>query len=119
MGPMVERFESEWAARLGVPHAVAVSSGTAGLHLALIAAGVSAGDAVVTSPFSFVASANAALYEGAMPVFVDIDPTSFALDPAATESALADLEAGGHRRAASLACPATGRRAGPGGPRRP
>jgi perosamine synthetase len=95
MGLMVQRFESAWAARLGVPHAVAVSSGTAGLHLALIAAGVSAGDCVVTSPFSFVASANAALYEGAVPIFVDIDPTSLALDPQGAETALADLAAGG------------------------
>jgi dTDP-4-amino-4,6-dideoxygalactose transaminase len=99
MGPMIERFEAAWAARLGVPHAVAVSSGTAGLHLALITAGVSTGDCVITSPFSFVASANAALYEGALPIFVDIDPTSLALDPAAAASALADLEAGGHAAA--------------------
>jgi len=99
MGPMVERFEAEWAARLGMPYAVAVSSGTAGLHLALIAAGVSVGDCVVTSPFSFVASANAALYEGALPVFVDIDPVSFALDPDGVASALADLEAGGRAAA--------------------
>jgi perosamine synthetase len=99
LGPMVERFEAEWAARLGVPHAVAVSSGTAGLHLALIAADVSAGDCVVTSPFSFVASANAALYEGALPVFVDIDPTSLTLDPDVAASALADLEAGGRAAA--------------------
>jgi perosamine synthetase len=99
MGPMVERFEAAWAARLGVPHAVAVSSGTAGLHLALIAAGVAAGDCVLTSPFSFVASANAALYEGALPIFVDIDPASFALDPNHTAAALADLEAGGRAAA--------------------
>jgi len=99
MGPMVERFEAEWAARLGIPHAVAVSSGTAGLHLALISVGVSAGDCVVTSPFSFVASANAALYEGALPVFVDIDPASFALDPDGVATALADLEAGGRAAA--------------------
>ena len=60
-GPMTQSFEREWVERLGGGHAVAVSSGTAGLHLALIAAGVEVGDAVITSPFSFVASSNAAL----------------------------------------------------------
>src|SRR6185436_15969950 len=87
-GPMVERFEADWCARFGVPHAVAVSSGTAGLHLALIAAGVTSGDLVITSPFSFVASANAALYEGAVPVFVDIDPVTLNIDPMAVADAL-------------------------------
>lgn len=88
-GPMVERFEADWCARFGAPHAVAVSSGTAGLHLALIAAGVTSGDLVITSPFSFVASANVALYERALPLFVDIDPVTFNLDPAAVADALA------------------------------
>jgi perosamine synthetase len=74
LGPRVEAFERAFAARLGVPDACAVSSGTAGLHLAVRVAGVGPGDEVVTSPFSFVASANAVLYEGARPVFVDIDP---------------------------------------------
>jgi perosamine synthetase len=87
-GPMVERFEADWCARFGVPHAVAVSSGTAGLHLALIAAGVTSGDLVITSPFSFVASANAALYEGAVPVFVDIDPVTLNIDQLAVADAL-------------------------------
>lgn len=91
-GPMLERFEAEWAARLGVRAAVGVSSGTAGLHLALITAGVTAGDLVITSPFSFIASANAALYEHAVPVFVDIDPLTFNLDPDAVAEALADLD---------------------------
>lgn len=94
-GPMVDRFEAEWRARLDVPFAVAVSSGTAGLHLSLIAAGVGAGDFVITSPFSFVSSANAALYEQAVPIFVDIDPVTFNLDPAAVAQALADLAQGG------------------------
>jgi perosamine synthetase len=74
LGPVVPRFEAAFAERIGVPHACAVSSGTAGLHLALRAAGVTDGDEVITSPFSFVASANVILYERARPVFVDIDP---------------------------------------------
>ena len=77
-----------FAARLGVAHASAVSSGTAGLHLALRAAGVTDGDEVVTSPFSFVASANAILFERARPVFADIDPVTLNLDPAAAAAAV-------------------------------
>ena len=83
LGPRVPAFEEAFAARLDVAHASAVSSGTAGLHLALRAAGVSDGDEVVTSPFSFVASANAVLFERARPVFADIDPVTLNLDPAA------------------------------------
>jgi perosamine synthetase len=90
LGPRVPEFERRFAARLGVPHASAVSSGTAGLHLALRAVGVGAGDEVVTSPFSFVASANAPIYEGARPVFADIDPRTLNLDPAAARAALTD-----------------------------
>jgi dTDP-4-amino-4,6-dideoxygalactose transaminase len=88
LGPRVEQFECRFAERLGVPHASAVSSGTAGLHLALRAAGVTDGDEVITSPFSFVASANAVLYERARPVFADIDPVTLNLDPAAAEAAI-------------------------------
>ena len=88
LGPRVGEFERLFAARVGVAHACAVSSGTAGLHLALRAVGVEAGDEVVTSPFSFVASANAAVYEGARPVFADIDPVTLNLDPAAAEAAV-------------------------------
>jgi perosamine synthetase len=73
---MAPRFEQGFAQRLGVAHASAVSSGTTGLHLALRAVGVTDGDEVVTSPFSFVASANAIVYERATPVFVDIDPVT-------------------------------------------
>jgi perosamine synthetase len=90
LGPRLEDFERRFAARLGVAHASAVSSGTAGLHLALRAVGVGEGDEVVTSPFSFVASANAALYERARPVFADIDPVTLNLDPAAAEAALGE-----------------------------
>jgi dTDP-4-amino-4,6-dideoxygalactose transaminase len=88
LGPRVSEFERRFAAVLGSPHACAVSSGTAGLHLALRAVGVSDGDEVLTSPFSFVASANAALYERARPVFADIDPVTLNLDPTAAEAAL-------------------------------
>ncbi len=88
LGPRVPAFEEAFAARLGVAHASAVSSGTAGLHLALRAVGVEEGDEVVTSPFSFVASANAILYERARPVFADIDPLTLNLDPAAAQAAV-------------------------------
>ncbi len=88
LGPRVPAFEQAFAARLGVPHASAVSSGTAGLHLALRAVGVQEGDEVVTSPFSFVASANAVLFERARPVFADIDPVTLNLDPAAAQAAV-------------------------------
>ncbi len=90
LGPRVPAFEEAFAARLGVPHASAVSSGTAGLHLALRAVGVTDGDEVVTSPFSFVASANAPLYERARPVFADIDPRTLNLDPQAAAAAVTE-----------------------------
>lgn len=90
LGPRLAEFERLFAARVGAPFASAVSSGTAGLHLALRAVGVKAGDEVVTSPFSFVASANAVLYEGAKPVFADIDPVTLNLDPAAAGAAVTE-----------------------------
>ena len=88
LGPRVPAFEQAFAERVGARHACAVSSGTTGLHLALRAVGVGAGDEVVTSPFSFVASANAPLYEGAVPVFADIDPVSLCIDPDAAAAAI-------------------------------
>jgi perosamine synthetase len=90
LGPRVPAFEQEFAEWVGAPHASAVSSGTAGLHLALRAVGVSAGDEVVTSPFSFVASANVMLFEGARPVFADIDARTLNLDPAAAAAAMTE-----------------------------
>jgi len=88
LGPLLGEFERRFAARVGAPHASAVSSGTAGLHLALRAVGVSDGDEVITSPFSFVASANVIVYERARPVFVDIDPRTLTIDPAAAAAAV-------------------------------
>jgi perosamine synthetase len=88
LGPKLGEFERKFADYLGAPHACAVSSGTAGLHLALRAVGVGPGDEVITSPFSFVASANAIVYCGATPVFADIDPVTLNLDPAAAEAAI-------------------------------
>jgi perosamine synthetase len=90
LGPLLSEFERAFAARLGAPHASAVSSGTAGLHLALRAVGVTDGDEVVTSPFSFVSSANVMLYERARPVFADIDPVTLNLDPDAAAAAVTD-----------------------------
>ena len=90
LGPRIPAFEEAFAGFVGAPHASAVSSGTAGLHLGLRAAGVRDGDEVVTSPFSFVASANVIVYERATPVFADIDPRTLNLDPAAAAAAVTD-----------------------------
>jgi len=94
LGPMGERFERELAAWLGVEDAVATSSGTAALHLGVRALGWGPGDEVLTSPFSFVASANCLLYEGAKPVFCDVDPITLNLDPAAAEAAVGERTRG-------------------------
>src|SRR5271155_4541342 len=80
IGPKIEEFESQCAKIANRRHGIGVSSGTAGLHAAMIAAGISPGDEVLTTPFSFVASANCILYVGAKPVFADIDPISLNLD---------------------------------------
>ena len=81
LGDEVKAFEQEFTQHCGVSEVVAVNSGTSALHLALLAAGVSAGDEVVTVPFTFVATVAAITYTGATPVFVDIDPVSYTLDP--------------------------------------
>ncbi len=88
IGPMQEQFEALVAARAGAEHGVAVSNGTCGLHLGLLALGVGPGDEVITTPFSFVASSNAILYVGAKPVFVDINPRTLNLDPQQVEAAI-------------------------------
>jgi dTDP-4-amino-4,6-dideoxygalactose transaminase len=90
LGPRLEEFEQAFAAQVGARCASAVSSGTAALHLALRAIGVGEGDEVVTTPFSFVASANVAVYERARPVFADIDPVTLNLDPEAAAAAVTD-----------------------------
>lgn len=88
IGPMVERFERLVAIRAGCTHGVAVSSGTAGLHAVLLSLGIGPGDEVITTPFSFIASANCILMAGAKPVFVDIDPSSLNMDPQLVEEAI-------------------------------
>ncbi len=88
IGPMIERFEQEMARYIGTRYAVGVNSGTAGLHLCVLAAGIGEGDEVITTPFSFIASANCILYERARPVFVDIEPHSLNIDPARIEDAI-------------------------------
>jgi perosamine synthetase len=90
LGPLLGEFERAFTARIGARCASAVSSGTAGLHLALRAVGVSDGDEVVTTPLSFVASANVVLYERARPVFADVDPVTFNLDPDAAAAAVTE-----------------------------
>jgi perosamine synthetase len=94
LGPMLERFEHDFAAWLGVGDAVAVSSGTAALHLCVRAMGWGPGDEVVTSPFSFIASANCLLYEGATPVFCDVDALTLNIDPGAAAAACGERTAG-------------------------
>ena len=94
LGPMVDRFERALAERVASPFVAAVSSGTAGLHLAVRLAGLGPGDEVVTTPFSFVASANCILYEGGTPVFADVDPETLNLNPAAVEAALTERTKG-------------------------
>jgi dTDP-4-amino-4,6-dideoxygalactose transaminase len=88
LGDEVAAFEREFAAYCGTRHAIAVNTGTSALHLALLAAGVGSGDEVITVPFTFVATTAAICYIGARPVFVDIDPVTFTMDPARLESAI-------------------------------
>jgi dTDP-4-amino-4,6-dideoxygalactose transaminase len=87
-GPRVKAFEEGFAAMCGVKHAVATSSGTTALHTALLAHGIGAGDEIITSAFTFIASANSILFTGAKPVFVDIDPRTFNMDPAKIRAAI-------------------------------
>src|SRR4029079_10621730 len=89
-GPEVAAFEAEFAALVGAPHACAVSSCTTALHLALLAAGVEPGDEVITVSHSFIATANSIRYCGGIPVFVDIEPDTFNIDPAQIERAVTD-----------------------------
>ena len=90
LGPTIDRFEELFAEAVGAPYAAAVSSGTAGLHLLCHLARLDRGDEVITTPYSFAASANCFIYEGAAPVFADVDPSTLNLDPAAVEAAVTD-----------------------------
>jgi perosamine synthetase len=94
LGPTIDRFEEQIAERVGAPFAAAVSSGTAGLHLLAHIAGFGPGDEVITSPLTFAASANCFIYEGATPVFADVDPQTWNLDPAAVEAAITERTKG-------------------------
>ena len=94
LGPTIDRFEELIAERVGAPYAAAVSSGTAGLHLLVRVAGIGPGDEVITSPLSFAASANCFLFEGATPVFADVDPATWNIDPAAVEAAITERTKG-------------------------
>ena len=87
-GEQVEQFENRFAEYIGVNHAIASSSGTTALHTALTASGIAPGDKVITTPFTFIASANSILYCGAEPIFVDIDTRTFNIDPERLEDAL-------------------------------
>lgn len=87
-GPKVKAFEEAFAAMVGVRHAIATTSGTTALHTALLAHGIGPGDEVITSPFTFIASSNSILFTGATPVFADIDPRTFNIDPEKVEEAI-------------------------------
>lgn len=99
MGPQIDAFESSIADYIGAAHAIAVNSGTAGLHLCVRAAGIEAGDLVITTPFSFVASSNVVLFEKAIPVFVDVDPQTGNIRPDLVEQAVKELQHGGEHAA--------------------
>jgi perosamine synthetase len=102
MGPMVEQFESSLAEYIGCKYAIAVNSGTSGLHTCIIASGIEAGDRVITTPFSFIASSNCILYERAIPVFVDIDPNTLNIDTQKIDDKLRELERNGNHSKAIL-----------------
>jgi perosamine synthetase len=92
LGPKVVEFEKVFSEYTGMKHAIAVNSGTAGLHLCVRAAGIGPGDLVITTPFSFVASTNALLFENAIPVFVDVDPQTGNIDPEQVADAAKNIE---------------------------
>jgi perosamine synthetase len=97
MGAHIDRFEEQFKAYTGCRNAIGVNSGTAGLHLCVRAAGIGAGDMVITTPFSFVASANVLLFENAVPIFVDVDEKTGNMDVEQTRQAANDLMQGGEK----------------------
>ena len=103
LGPHVDAFEAEVAAVAGVEHAVALTSGTAALHLALVVLGIGEGDEVACSDFTFAASANPIAYAGATPFFVDADEATWTIDPTLLDRAIADRRAAGARVRAVIA----------------
>ncbi len=111
MGPRIEAFEKAFRDHTGVKHAIGVSSGTAGLHLCVRAAGIGPGELVITTPFSFVASTNVLLFENATPVFVDVRADTGSIDPALVRQAARDLTEGGKKAKAWMPRKGTG----PGG----
>lgn len=102
LGPYVDRFEADLAKYVGAPYAVALSSGTAALHLGLLVLGAKPGDLVLTSSLTFVATANAIKYLGATPIFIDSEPDSWNMDPGLLEEELARIYARGERVAAVM-----------------
>ena len=115
LGREVEDFERAFAAYCGAQHAIGVASGTAALHLALLACGVEPGDEVITTPHTFIATAEAISHAGAHPVFVDIDPTTCNLDPALVEAAIGPrtecwARSGGPRARSARTRPTSSRR---------
>lgn len=96
IGPKLTAFENDLAALIGVDHGVGVNSGTSGLHCCVIAAGIGAGDSVITTPFSFIASANCILFERGLPIFVDVDKKSGNIDPSQVAEAAYDLSKRGN-----------------------
>lgn len=110
MGGEIQAFETAFREYTGCKYAIGVSSGTAGLHLCVRAAGIEDGDLVITTPFSFVASANVLLFERAVPIFVDVDPRTGNIDPQRVDEAARDLSRGGS--AARKWLPRTGARDG-------
>ena len=103
LGPHVDAFEREFAELVGLPHAVALSSGTAALHLALVILGIGRGDDVVTSTMTFAATANVIAYVGANPVFVDVSPDTWTLDPDLLEELLKRRAGSGRQVSAVIA----------------
>jgi dTDP-4-amino-4,6-dideoxygalactose transaminase len=97
LGPKTKEFESALATYTGTEFGISVNSGTSGLHLAVVAAGIGENDLVITTPYSFIASANCLIYENAIPVFVDIDAATYNIDPIQVAEVIADIKSGGEK----------------------